>query len=676
MHGQEWRRACRALLNLLWVVWAGLSRPAYALRGGHCSPQVQSARGGWVLATGAAEAPAGAITARRRLGPAFSLRLRGGAGAPPLRAKVSDEDIVRVLAHMLAPDSGQIRSAEDELDEMVTGNPIGCIEGLLTCMMREGAAMELRQLAAIVLRRRIGDMWDALTDEQQRDVQLRIGNALVADLATASSKLRRLLALCMAAVTALSSTQMQLDAVVERILSAAANATGSPSAAAVAIETLEMLVESMAYDLRQHIESMHEVTLGALQCSHSNVRLSGIRLSSSLLMHSLGRSDAAFSSELVQLLHSLLVRAVDIADATTVDCILVSLTEVVPFCWGQEACCRTDNLLKLALNVTAGAMPLAVREHASLFVVELAQCQPHVLEERGLFGMVASSLTAVSAAALVRHVTLSPGSDFLLRIARGEDVLDVPDRALERSLLEKRLDILKGEDGGGVQDRAVGLTMCQPGDPAREAEAEVDMTLRALRLVLQSDGAELTTIAFVRELDVVCSGPGKELKMVRLVLVRACCDAALATSSQEESYSQVLHSLNLVSPPRSAACVVRPRVQASGGMLRHPALLSRPPCLSPLLAHLSQFGVRSQEMPAGACLRRLSSLLCTPWQQSGRVVQAAAWSCRACKLSRLRATVRQVACAAASTASRTALMLSSHIVIMDCADFLGAGDAA
>jgi hypothetical protein len=75
-----------------------------------------------------------------------------------------------------------------------------------------------------------------------------------------------------------------------------------------------------------------------------------------------------FSSPLTS--ENLWQRAVAGSDADTADCVFVSLTEVVPFSWGDDACSRTPQMIDLALNVTArGTMPLALREHASLFVV-------------------------------------------------------------------------------------------------------------------------------------------------------------------------------------------------------------------------------------------------------------------------------------------------------------------
>ena len=321
--------------------------------------------------------------------PAFPLRLRGGSAGAKLQSgtNVTDVDVVRVLAHMLTPDSDKIRAAEEEMDEIIRKQPANCIKGLLVCMLCEGTAMELRQLAAVLLRRRINDMWAKLSDEQQNDVQLRLGDALVENLASTSVKLRRLLALCVSSVAALSSTAVQLDSVVERILSVANSTEASPTSAAVAISILEMLMESIAHDMHRHIPQVHEATLAALQHTHADVRTSSVKLASTLLVHALGRTNAGFSGELMQRLHSMLARAVVECDSATADCIFQSLTEVVPFVWDLEACTRTQHMLTLALNVTAqAAMPLKVRERASLFIVELVQCQAHVLRDQRAFG--------------------------------------------------------------------------------------------------------------------------------------------------------------------------------------------------------------------------------------------------------------------------------------------------
>ena len=59
----------------------------------------------------------------------------------------------------------------------------GNAPSLFAALVRaSGEEAELRQLAAVLLRRRIGDMWEALSEEQQANVQIRLGEALVADL--------------------------------------------------------------------------------------------------------------------------------------------------------------------------------------------------------------------------------------------------------------------------------------------------------------------------------------------------------------------------------------------------------------------------------------------------------------------------------------------------------------
>ncbi len=145
-------------------------------RGALAAPDSPTAR--WHACTRAALAGAGA-GARRRLPALRRLELRGGR---PCGGNVTNADVVRVLAHMLVPDSARIRAAEDDMDAMVGEHAGACARGLLACMLCEGTAMELRQLAAVVLRRRIGDMWPSLSPPQQEDMQERLGDALAADL--------------------------------------------------------------------------------------------------------------------------------------------------------------------------------------------------------------------------------------------------------------------------------------------------------------------------------------------------------------------------------------------------------------------------------------------------------------------------------------------------------------
>jgi hypothetical protein len=299
---------CIALAALAAV--AACLHPAETSRAAVRQPQPVRHTAAPARAVGHAFGSEGADARARLPGLRLRLRLRGGSDG----RNVTNADVVRVLAHMLVPDSAQIRAAEEEMDEMVGEHAAACTGGLLACILCEGTAMELRQLAAVLLRRRIGDMWESLSPQEQADVQQRLGDSLVADLGDSSSKLRRLLALCVAAVAALSSSPMQLDAVVERILAAAAGTQGPPGSVAVAIEILELLMESMAQDMTRHFEAIHGVTMAALQHARPDVLHSSVKLASSLLMQSFGHTDAGWSAELLQSMHAIL--AVQILKST------------------------------------------------------------------------------------------------------------------------------------------------------------------------------------------------------------------------------------------------------------------------------------------------------------------------------------------------------------------------
>ena len=474
--------------------------------------------------------------------PAFPLRLRGGDRQPPsLERNVTDTDVVRVLAHMLTPDSNQIRAAEEEMDHMVRQQAAGCCRGLLACMLRNGTAIELRQLAAVLLRRRIGEMWEMLSEQQQCDVQQRLGDALVDDLAASSAKLRRLLALCIAAVTSLSSTVLQLDALVERVLAAAASKEGPPTVAVAAISILEMLMESMASDMHRHLAKIHDVAIAGLDHTQGEVRMSSVKLGSSLLVQTLGRTDPGFTAELVQRLHALLSRAVNERDAVSVHCILLSLAEVVPYAWGNEACDRTQDMLSLALNVTVEAsMPLVVCESAALFVVELVQCQTHVIIDQRLFASITRSLTAHACASLVHQVASTRDLHHLLRIARAADTHQAHP-PFGSHVMEKRQDVLVGDDNEMSVERqseAHGSAECE-----EDIQARCDITLRALRMVLSSDGCISAVTAFKHHVDVLCLGATNEQLGAKLLLVRMCSEASAACEEKP------LISLNLVSLP-------------------------------------------------------------------------------------------------------------------------------
>jgi predicted negative regulator of RcsB-dependent stress response len=474
----------------------------------------------------------------------------------------------------------------------------------MSCVLREGAALELRQLAAILLRSRVGDMWEALSHEEQTDLQQRLGDALVGDLANGSVKLRRLLALCVAAVVALSSTMMQFDSVVERILAAAANYQESPDPAAAAFEILEMLMESLAHDMRRHLEKVRDVTLAALEQAHAGVRANSVKLASSLLVQAVGeRADPCFSADVEQRLHSILARAVDESDAATSDIVLEALTDVVPYSWGQEACLRTQHMLSLALNITArDGMPLAVRERASLFVVELAQCQSHVLREQRLFGAVVQSLLRQAWVTLTEQAASAPNIDALLCIARGEDTHQSDRLSQDRMVREKRGDVLMRDDDADEEEKRGCGTPRGAGDGTQRGEhgqassaarvraagdqapsaARNDVLLRALRLVLESDGYKPAMAAFARDLDTLRTkrigggaaetigaryadnGGGASETIAALLLLRTLCEAARA--------APVTHALRAVELNEWALAMLHDAVSHSDVSVRRVGL--------------------------------------------------------------------------------------------------------
>ena len=518
-----------AILSAFWLL-AAWALPASGVKARHVN---------WLVARPAFRAPAL---------PTVPLRLRGG-DEPQSAQCTTDDDVVRVLANMLAPDSERISAAEAQMDVLVRDRPVSCINGLVSCLLREGTAMELRQLAAVLLRRRMPDMWEALSKEQQALLQQRLGDALVDDLAHTSGKLRRLLALCVAAVAALSSTMMQLDTVVERILAAGAGVADAPKTAAVAIEILELLMESMAQDMRRHVDRVHEIVLAGLEQAHTDVRLSCIKLASTLLVQAFGeRADASCSSALFRSLHVMLARAVDEGDARIAGALFVALTDVVPFCWGLEACTRTQHLVELALNMTADrGMPLAVCEQASLFVCEMFNCQPHVLRQERLLGGLTRRLTRDAVEALLLQASVAPNLDQLLCLARGEDSAHM-EQALqvqEHAVREKREGEILAVDDEATDD-AVGGAMTAGGWPQAsgpgvrqgqgsclsETQARSAMLLRSLHAVLQSDGCDVAVPAFQRQTAASCDQDTCEHAVARLLLLRTCCEAATSVATQ------------------------------------------------------------------------------------------------------------------------------------------------
>ena len=517
-----------ALLSAFWLL-AAWALPASGVKARHVT---------WL----------GARPAFRARGfPTVPLRLRGGD--EPGAQSTTDDDVVRVLANMLAPDSERISAAEAQMDVLVRDRPVSCINGLVSCLLRDGTAMELRQLAAVLLRRRMPDMWEALSEEQQTLLQQRLGDALVDDLAHTSGKLRRLLALCVAAVAALSSTMMQLDTVVERILAAGGGVADAPETAAVAIEILELLMESMAQDMRRHVDRVHEVVLAGLEQAHTDVRLNSIKLASTLLVQAFGeRADASFSSALFRSLHMMLARAVDEGDARVAGAIFVALADVVPFCWGLEASTRTQHLVELALNVTAHRdMPLAVCEQASLFVSEIVNSQPHILRQEHLLGGLTRRVTRDAVEALLVQASGAPNLDQLLCLARGEDSAHM-DQALQlqdHAVREKREgEILAVDDeatddavGGSIPTRgrpqASGRGVAEgQGSCLSESQARSAMLLRTLHAVLQSDGCDVAVPAFQRQTAASCDQDTCEHAIARLLLLRTCCEAATSCATQ------------------------------------------------------------------------------------------------------------------------------------------------
>jgi hypothetical protein len=294
----------------------------------------------------------------------------------------------------------------------------------------------------------------------------------------------------------------------------------------------------MAHDMHRHVGKVHEAALAAMQHAHSSVRLNSIKLASTLLIQSDGRINAVRSAPLMQSLHSTLVRAVDECDAATADRVFVALTEVVPFSWGTEACSRTQHLLDLALNATVDdRMPLDVCEHASLFIVELAQCQPHVLTDQHLFRSIVRRLTNEAWRAMLELAASSSNVDRLLSIV-SSDESPSSDNPSASYVQEKREDMLELAEQS-VRDGG-------PRVEVRSADAIIDTEkrcinlVRTLRLLVQSDGVDEAVRALARQLRVLSSETTSQGQMVHVLLLRTCCEASL------NSPLRGLQSMNMV----------------------------------------------------------------------------------------------------------------------------------
>jgi hypothetical protein len=190
-------------------------------------------------------------------------------------------------------------------------------------------------------------------------------------------------------------------------------------------------------------------------------------------------------------------------------------------------------------------------------VTELAQCHPHVLREHRLFVSVTQRLTNMACSALLDHAKHAKSAVEFALFTHSENP---PSSAfgLGKHVLEKREDVLMQETNekeGGKEKREDGLMQdddvaharktgetegadvdngdVDNGDSlATEAEKQCDVLVRALRLVLQSEGAKEAISACARQLDVICSSGSTRHRMVELVLLRTCSEAALASTLQ------------------------------------------------------------------------------------------------------------------------------------------------
>jgi len=185
---------------------------------------------------------------------------------------VPSQALESLLSRLLAPDTSTVRSAEGEVDSKMESVSFSIT--LLDISLDERARLELRQMAASILKRSLPAVWERMPSPKRSEVLEMVAASVMSD--TTTTTLRRQMAVVLGAITPLADSFMMLHRVVKSSL----ESCGSDEAAKrlVSLELVFTLLSSIGKEMRPFAPEIFSACVDCLVDVSSEVQRAAISL--------------------------------------------------------------------------------------------------------------------------------------------------------------------------------------------------------------------------------------------------------------------------------------------------------------------------------------------------------------------------------------------------------------
>lgn len=187
-------------------------------------------------------------------------------------AYVPAQEVEGMLSRLLAPDTSTVRSAEHEANSKMES--VSFSTTLLGIALDESARLELRQMAASMLKRSLPAVWERMPSAKRSEVLEMVAASVMSDATTVA--LRRQMAVILGALTPLADSFMKLHGVVKSALEACRSEDVSKRE--VSLGLVQTLLSSIGIDMRPFAPEIFSACATSLVDVSSEVQRAAISL--------------------------------------------------------------------------------------------------------------------------------------------------------------------------------------------------------------------------------------------------------------------------------------------------------------------------------------------------------------------------------------------------------------
>jgi hypothetical protein len=185
---------------------------------------------------------------------------------------VPSQEVESLLSRLLAPDTSTVRSAEGEAESKMES--VSFSVTLLGIALEEKARLELRQMAASILKRSLPAVWERMPSRKRSEVLETVAASVMSDTATAT--LRRQMAVVLGAITPLADSFMMLHSVVKSSLESCGSDEASKRL--VSLELVLTLLSCIGKEMRPFAPEIFSACENCLVDVSSEVQRAAISL--------------------------------------------------------------------------------------------------------------------------------------------------------------------------------------------------------------------------------------------------------------------------------------------------------------------------------------------------------------------------------------------------------------